>query len=72
MKPVILITTESYSGSGSAGYGDHTYTLSKLQGFVAKFRHRFLTGLLLVDTGLVMSHLWLRVYSLSTVSTIRG
>lgn len=31
-----------------------------------------LRGFLLIDTGLVMSHLWLRAYSLSPVSTIRG
>ena len=31
-----------------------------------------LRGFLLIDTGFVMSHLWLRVYSLSPVSTIGG
>lgn len=54
------------------GSGSHTDTLSKFQGFVAKFRRMLLTGFLLVDAGFVMSHLWLRVYSLSRVSTIAG
>jgi hypothetical protein len=54
------------------GCGSHTNMLSKLQGFIEKFRCVLLTCFLLVNAGFVMSYFWLRVYSLSRVSTIRG
>ena len=36
------------------GLGGNTYALSKLQGFVAKFRRMLFAGLFWVDAGFVM------------------
>ena len=62
-----FIQTE-FTGSGS-----DIYAFSEFQCFIAEFGVYCLRAVLRVDAGFVMSnHLWLRVYSLSRVSTNGG
>ncbi|OSN01548.1 hypothetical protein AU511_16560 [Lonsdalea iberica] len=55
-----------------AGSSSDANALSQFQGFIADSGVCCLRGFLLVDVDFVMSHLWLRVYSLNRVSTIAG